>query len=81
MCPRFKGTSCAYSGGLRAIALTYPVIHKGSKTMSPKEVQTIAKDRTLTDQVRESPVDKYEARFRLIASITLIVVLIVIVFF
>jgi hypothetical protein len=49
--------------------------------MSPKEVQTIAKDRTLTDQVRESPVDKYEARFRLIASITLIVVLIVIVFF
>jgi hypothetical protein len=49
--------------------------------MSPKEIQTIAKDRTLTDQVLESPVDKYEARFRLIVSITLIVVLIVIVFF
>jgi hypothetical protein len=49
--------------------------------MSPKEVQTIAKDRTLTDQVLESPVDKYEARFRLIVGITLIVILIAIVLF
>jgi hypothetical protein len=49
--------------------------------MSPKEVRTIAKDRTLIDQVRESPVDQYKARFRLIVSTALIVVLIAIVFF
>lgn len=42
--------------------------------MSPREVKTIAKDRTLTDQVRESPVDSYEARFRLVVGIALIVV-------
>lgn len=43
--------------------------------MGPSEAKTVAKDRTLIDQVRESPVDKYEARFRLIVGITLIVVL------
>jgi hypothetical protein len=67
--------------GCGLLPLTYPVFIRGVKPMSPKEVQTIAKDRTLTDQVLESPVDKYETRFRLIVSIALIAVLIAIVFF
>jgi len=32
--------------------------------MTGDEVTTITKDRTLTDLVRESPVDQYEYRFR-----------------
>lgn len=48
--------------------------------MSSREVQTIGKDRTLTDHVYESPVDRYEVRIRLIVGIALAVVLIAIVF-
>jgi hypothetical protein len=67
--------------GYGLLPLTYPVFIRGVKPMSPKEVRTIAKDRTLIDQVRESPVDQYKARFRLIVSTALIIVLIAIVFF
>lgn len=49
--------------------------------MSSREVQTIAKDKTLTDQVRESPVDQYEVRIRRIVCIVLVVILIAIVVF
>ncbi len=49
--------------------------------MTPREVKTIAKDRTLTDQVLESPVDSYEARFRLIVGIALIVIVVALMLF
>jgi hypothetical protein len=45
--------------------------------MSDGEVRTRAKDRVLTDQVRESPVDRYQLRVRRrLGIIALLIVLV-----
>lgn len=49
--------------------------------MSPREVKTVAKDRTLIDQIRESPVDSYKARFRLVVGIAFVVVVVALMLF